>query len=201
VVSQPATRLEPALSEPTDEALMERYAREGDREAFEVLFRRYAPRMLGLFRRSTGRDDVAQDLVQQTFLHVHRARRDYRIGKPLRPWLFAIAMNVRREHFRRSARRKETPLDPVRHGEPSQEPDASTATERVVRRALQQLPEPQREVVLLHYYEGLSMAEVAQAVGASRSAVKVRAHRAYNVLRDILGGTVASDAHRRGGES
>ena len=117
---------------------MERYAREGDREAFELLFRRYAPRMLGLFRRSTGRDDVAQDLGQQTFLHVHRARRDYRIGKPLRPWLFAIAMNVRREHFRRSARRKETPLDPVRHGEPSQEPDASTATERVVRRALQQ---------------------------------------------------------------
>jgi len=178
---------------------MERYVRDADRAAFEALFRRYAPRLLGLFRRSTGRDDVAQDLVQQTFLHIHRARRDFRLGRPLRPWLFAIAMNVRREHFRRASRRKETPLDPVRHGEPSQEPDASTATERVVRRALQQLPEAQREVVLLHYYEGLSMAEVAQAVGASRSAVKVRAHRAYRVLREILGGTVEVDAHRSGG--
>lgn len=188
--------MEPALAEPSDEALMERYVRDGDRAAFEELFRRYAPRMLGLFRRSTGRDDLAQDLVQQTFLHMHRARRDFRLGRPVRPWLFAIAMNVRRDHVRRTSRRSETPLDPVRHGEPSQAPEASTATERVVRRALQQLPEAQREVVLLHYYEGLSMREVAQAVGASRSAVKVRAHRAYKVLRDILDGTVEADAHR-----
>lgn len=178
---------------------MEAYARRGERRAFEVLFRRYAPRLLGLFRRSTGNDALAQDLVQQTFLHLHRARRDYRTGKKFRPWLFAIAMNVRREHFRRRQRRQETPLDPARHGEPAQAPEASTPTERVVRRALQQLPEAQREVVLLHYYEGLSMQEVAQAVGASRSAVKVRAHRAYKVLRDILDGTFEGETHPTGG--
>lgn len=177
---------------------MKAYARGGDRGAFELLFQRYAPRLLGLFRRSTGSDALAQDLVQQTFLHVHRARRDFRQGKPVRPWVFAIAMNVRREHFRRAKRRPETPLDGARHPEPSQAPDASTPTERVVRRALQQLPEAQREVVLLHYYEGLSMQEVAQAVGASRSAVKVRAHRAYKVLREILDGTPDGDAHRKG---
>lgn len=177
---------------------MERYARGGDRAAFEALFRRYAPRMVGLFRRTTGSNELANDLVQQTFLHVHRARRDFKRGRRLRPWIFAIAMNVRREHFRRMGRRAETPLDAELH-EPSQAPDASTATERLVRRALQQLPEAQREVVLLHYYEDLSMAEIAQAVGASRSAVKVRAHRAYKVLREILGGTLDADPHRKGG--
>lgn len=185
--------------EATDEELMERYARTGDRAAFSVLFARFAPRLLGLFRRSTGDVALAQDLVQQTFLHIHRARRDFRRGAKVRPWVFAIAMNVRREHFRRAARRPETPLDPTRH-QPSQPPDASTATERAVRRALAQLPEAQREVVLLHYYEGLSMQEVAQTVGASRSAVKVRAHRAYKVLRDILGGTEGEPRHPTSGD-
>ena len=186
--------------EPTDEELMSRYARSGDREAFGLLFSRYAPRLLGLFRRSTGDQALAQDLVQQTFLHIHRARRDFRRGAKVRPWFFAIAMNVRREHFRRAGRRPETPLDPARH-QPSQPPDASTATERAVRRALARLPEAQREVVLLHYYEGLSMHEVAQAVGASRAAVKVRAHRAYKVLREILGGTEHEPRHPTAGES
>lgn len=177
---------------------MLRYARDADRSAFEDLFRRYAPRLLGLFKRSTLNDALAHDLVQVTFLQVHRARRDYRSGAPVRPWLFAIAMNARRDHFRRASTRRETPVEAGDHAEPAQAPDASTATERVVRRALAELPEAQREVVLLHYYEGLSMAEVATAVGASRSAVKVRAHRAYQVLRDILGGTDGDEQHRRG---
>lgn len=184
---------------PTDEQLMTRYVADGDRAAFRALFDRYGPRLLGLFRRSVGREDLAQDLVQQTFLHVHRARKDFRRGAKLRPWLYAIAMNVRREHFRKVGRRPEQPLDPDGPHVPSQDPEASTATERAVRRALEQLPEAQREVVLLHYYEGLSMAEVASAVGASRSAVKVRAHRAYNTLREILGGTDVPERHPTGG--
>lgn len=175
---------------------MKRYARDGDRAAFEALFRRFAPRFLGLFRRSTLSDALANDLVQNTFLQIHRARKDYRVGAPVRPWVFAIAMNTRRDHFRAVKRRPITTTEPS--AEPSQAPDASTATERAVRRALAELPEAQREVVLLHYYEGLSMAEVAHAVGASRSAVKVRAHRAYQVLRDILGGTDGPEQHPRG---
>jgi RNA polymerase sigma factor (sigma-70 family) len=178
---------------------MERYARAGDRAAFELLYQRYAPRLRGLFRRHLGRDDAAQDLVQQTFLHLHRARRDYRAGAPVRPWIFTIATNVRRDHARRASTRREVLLD---HGtrDRVQAPDVSSATDRLVRRALARLPEAQREVVLLHYYEGLTMAEVAQAVGASRSAVKVRAHRAYKALRGALGGTDGVAGHPEGGE-
>jgi len=172
---------------PTDEVLMRQYVVDGERGAFEALFRRYAVRLNGYFLRTVGSESLAQDMVQQTFLHVHRARADFRQGAPFRPWLYAIAANVRREHFRKRYRRPETQLDPAVHGEPTTAPATSTRTDRLVRRALDALPESQREVVVLHWYEELSFAEIAELVGASRSAVKVRAHRAYNKLRQVLG--------------
>lgn len=170
--------------EPTDESLMASYVTAKDRSAFEALYRRHAPKLYAFFRRTVRSDHVAQDLTQQTFLHLHRARRDYRQGRPLRPWLYTIAVNVRRQHVRTRMRRPEAPIEAA--AEPSTGPGVSTATDRLVRRALEELPEGQREVVVLHWYQGLSFAEIAEAVGASRSAVKVRAHRAYNRLRELL---------------
>lgn len=177
-----------ASREPSDEELMRRYADRGDRAAFEALFRRFAPRLLAYFRRTTRSDTTAQDLTQQTFLQLHRARRDYRRGAAVRPWLFTIASNVRRDHVRRTLRRPEQALEADRHPEPSVAPATTTARERVVRRAVEALPEGQREVLLLHWYEGLSFPEIARALGLGTSAVKVRAHRAYKALRLSLSG-------------
>ena len=171
----------------TDEVLMRRYVQEGDRAAFQTLFQRYGGRLHGFFLRSLRSPTEASDLVQQTFLHFHRARADFREGAPVRPWLYTIAVNVKREFFRRRKRKPETSLDPVVHGEPSREPDASTALQRRVQRALSELPDAQREVIVLHWYEGLSFPEISELVGASVSAVKVRAHRGYNRLRELLG--------------
>lgn len=174
------------MTEPSDEALMKQYVLEGDRHAFEVIFRRYGPRLRGMFRRAGVSEAIAQDMVQQTFLHVHRARNDFRLDGRLRPWLFAIGMNVRREHFRRRQRKPEDQLDLERHKEPSIGPDASSPSDRLVQRALAALPDNQREVILLHWFEELSFPEVAEIVGASHAAVKVRAHRGYERLRHIL---------------
>lgn len=171
----------------SDDELMGRYAATGERVSFEQLFMRYAGRLHAYFVRNLGPGPHAQDLVQQTFLHVHRARRDFRQGAPFRPWVYTIAANLRRQHVRRALRKPEAQLDPERHPEPSVSPQASSATDRAVRRALDSLSESQREVVVLHWYQELSFPEVAQVVGASTSAVKVRAHRAYKKLRDILG--------------
>ena len=170
-----------------DRDLMRRYVEDDDARAFEALFARHADPLLGVFRRVGCDDALARDLLQQTFLHLHRARHDFDLSRPLRPWLLTIALNVRREHFRRRARRPETALDPDRHREPSVSPDASSATDRLVRRALDTLPDAQREVIVLHWFEGLSFAEIAEVVGATRSAVKVRAHRGYQQLRAVLG--------------
>ena len=167
---------------------MERYLA-GDHRAFDEIFRRYGPRLFGWFRRSALSDAVSHDLVQQTFLHFHRARADFRPGAAVRPWLFAIGANVRREYFRKYQRlARERPLDDA--PEPAQAPDVAGAEQRAVRRALESLPDASREVVVLHWYEGFTFAEIGDLVGASTSAVKVRAHRAYRKLRDVLGGGV-----------
>lgn len=171
----------------TDEALMERYALTGQREAFEALFRRYAPKLSLMLARTSGASDRVDDLLQKTFMHVHRARADYQPSRPFRPWVYTIALNVRREESRRKARKKETSLDVDEIREPSVQPDTTTLEQRAVQRALMRLSESHREVVVLHWYEGLSFPEIGVMLGASTSAVKVRAHRAYQQLRGILG--------------
>ncbi len=157
-----------------------------DPAAFEHLFRRHAPRMRGYFIRNGVRGETAGDLVQQTFLHLHRARADFRAGNKLRPWFYTIAANVRRMHFRRAGRKPEAEWNPDSHGEPSVGPLSSTPEQRTLRRALDQLRANQRDVLVLHYYEEQSFSEVAEVLGISTSAAKGRAHRAYKLLRALL---------------
>lgn len=161
----------------------------GDVGAFQELHARYGPKLLALMRRSLFRQDEAADLVQQTFLQLHRARKDFRQGALLRPWLYTIALNLKRKHFRTVKRRPTTPLE-VDVGGADAPPDRglerSEDVERV-REALGRLPAAQREVIELHWFEGLPFAEVASVVGISLSAAKVRAHRGYKRLREHLG--------------
>lgn len=160
----------------------------GDEAAFAALFERHSGPLYGVLRRSLPSDDDARDLLQQTFLQLHRARHDFRPEARLRPWLYTIALNLKREFFRRRQRRPETPLDLERHREPSVEPAVQGRFEHVVevRRAVAALPESQRVVIELHWFEELSFAEIAETLGLGLSAVKVRAHRGYNRLREAL---------------
>lgn len=183
------------VSDLTDEALMSAYVG-GDRSAFEEIFRRYAPILHGMARRQLRSEELARDIVQQTFLHVHRARLDFRQGARLKPWVFTIATNLVREHFRRSGRRPETSYEEMRDESPSVEPSVEPvdlaeiqATQLDVGRlrdALGRLPESQRLVIELHWIQGYPFPEVAKMVGASVSAVKVRAHRGYQKLRTMV---------------
>jgi RNA polymerase sigma-70 factor (ECF subfamily) len=166
---------------PTDEELMAAYAA-GDERAFDELFRRYAPLLERAMLRRLSNDGDAQDLVQQTFLQLHRARLDFDTARRFRPWLFTIAFNLQRELSRSRARRPTSPLD-VDVASPSTGPSAEVED---VRRALATLPEQTREVITLHWLEGLAFADVAALVGASEGAVKVRAHRGYLALRKFF---------------
>lgn len=169
-----------------DEALMRRYVASGDRAAFRALFDRYAGRLGAFFLRGGCDRAAAQDLVQTTFLHVHRARNDYDPSRPFKPWIFTIAANVRREQWRRAKRKPEAPLEPGQEG--SVGPETTSASDRLVRRALEDLPDNQREVVLLRWYAGLSFPEIGETLGIQTTAAKVRGHRALKALRQILGG-------------
>lgn len=174
--------------------LMERVA-DGDDAAYAELYRALAPRLLRFLQRLTGRADVAEDLTQETFLRLHRARGAYD-GGPLVPWLFAIARNVAIDHGR-SARVRRTAQSTSEDGLLEQQPAGanlnaeSAAIARqaaeVVERELALMTPARREAFVLLRYEGMSVAEVAQIVDATESAVKLRAFHAYEQLRRALG--------------
>ena len=180
----------------TDEVLMQGYVAGQDR-AFDALFTRYATRLHAFFSRSFRSGAVADDLVQTTFLKVHAARGSYNPGLPVRPWLFGIAARVRIDELRRRYRAAERASDEElgdltlpTDAAADRWPEATEEAERV-RAAIDGLPEAQRIVVLLHRFEGLTFAEIAEALSVdgpklTEVAVRVRAFRAFATLRDSL---------------
>jgi RNA polymerase sigma-70 factor (ECF subfamily) len=182
--------------EANEEALMAAYVA-GDADAFERLFRTLAPSIHAFFVRSVGRGAAAEDLLQTTFLKIHAARSTWRTGERLRPWVFTIAARVRLDWLRRQGRTQDQIeddglADPERHDDPG---DALLAHERAerVRSALDSLPEPQRVVIHLHRFEGLSFAEIGTILGTSEGAARLRAFRAYGQLRTLLADLVTEE--------
>lgn len=171
-----------------EEELMRRYLA-GDRAAFAALYGVLAPRVHGFFLRSFGATDVADDLLQTTFLKLHRARDTFRPGARVRPWVFGIAARVRADELRRRYRlprsTTDDALDDLRYSVPPPRPEASEIAARV-QEAVGRLPEGQRVVVLLHRFEGMTFGEIGEALGAAEGAVRIRAFRAYAALRRAL---------------
>lgn len=180
------------MEDASDEALMTAYL-DGDQAAFEKLFGRLAPSIHGFFMRAFGSRALADDLLQTTFLKVHRARRQWNRDKKLRPWLFSIAARVRLDELRRKyGLREDTGAEAVEAAAEKAQPEtvdpavAADVKARVAA-ALDRLPESQRVVVHLHRFEGLTFGEIAKVLGTSEGAVKLRAFRAYGELREQLG--------------
>jgi RNA polymerase sigma factor (sigma-70 family) len=177
-------------SDASDEALMTAYVR-GEREAFAVLFGRLAPRLHAFFTRSFADGGTADDLLQVTFLQIHRSRAKYHSGLPLRPWIFSIAERVRIDELRRRYRRPEMVSDEELDDTaeplaPGRQDDAAQDLAAQVQRALGSLPPSQRVVIHLHRFEGMTFPEIAIALGATEGAIKLRAFRAYERLRTLL---------------
>lgn len=177
------------MAERTDEELMGAYVG-GDPAAFRELFARYAPMLMRQTVRHLRSEELAREVVQQTFFQVHAARNDFNPDRRLRPWVVTIAMNLVREHYRRRKRRRETVLDEARDAVAPivQSPIERRERAELLRAAMEKLPPTQREVVELHWFEERPFAEVAEIVGSTEGAVRVRAHRAYKKLEELLRG-------------
>jgi len=170
----------PAPAPITDEVLMAAYLK-GDMSAFAELFRRYTPVLERLLWRSL-RDEVP-DFVQQTFLHVHRARHTFAEGALFRPWVVSIAINLKHEHFRRMNRRLAIHPDLFTFGaRPPSEPDTIYEADQAWR-ALESLPSRERQVLELLCGGGLSAADIAAEMRTTTAGVKSLAHRARQRLR------------------
>jgi len=175
---------------PTDEELMSAYVA-GDARACEKLFARLAPRVHAFFRRSFRDEGVADDLLQVTFMKVHRARAQYRRDLKLGPWLFAVAARVRVDELRRRFRLPEDADEDaiaLAEAQPQPDPPLDSDVKDAVRAALDALPQSQRTVIHLHRYEGMTFAKIAQVLGTTAGAVKLRAFRGYETLREQLKG-------------
>jgi RNA polymerase sigma-70 factor (ECF subfamily) len=171
---------------------MERYAA-GDDLAFEEVYDALAPRLYAfVLRRTQGNRARAEDLVQQTFLQMHHARGRFTPGADVVPWAYSIARRLLIDSVRRGTReviaedsvfdREVAPL--------ASADDLIVAKEMaiLVEAELARMPPAQREAFDLVKSEGMSMAEAAEALGTTVTAVKLRAHRAYEAIRVVLGG-------------
>ena len=175
--------------------LMRRY-QDGDATAFRELYAIVAPRLLGYLIKMARDRAVAEDLLQQTFLKIHRARATYVHGADPLPWIYSIAHRTFIDETRRVKRaivKAEGEVPEVAAGidgesvERRDEPRVDTALAQEALDALAQLPEQQREAVVLTKLDGKSVAEAAAIAGTSVGAMKVRAHRGYEALRRVLG--------------
>jgi RNA polymerase sigma-70 factor (ECF subfamily) len=161
-------------------------AQGGDRQAYRALLDDLGPAVLAYLRRKLANPQEVDDVYQEVLLAIHVSRHTYAPGRPLEPWVFAIAAHVlaRQMHHSRRRATREVLVDvlPVEHVE------APEPSLREVRQALGQLPPRQREAVELLHVAGLSADLAATRAGTTAGALRVRAHRAHSTLRTLLSG-------------
>lgn len=172
----------------TDADLLGRIAAR-DRGAFETLYRRYARPLYGLALRMLGDRGRAEDAVQEAFTSVWRSASNYRAERgPAAPWLYAVARNAIVDRAR--ARRDpvaEVPDTPSGELGPPERAEAAFVSWRV-HRALEELPEAEREALELAYWGGLSQSEVAGYLGIPLGTVKTRTRSGLARLATLLEG-------------
>jgi RNA polymerase sigma-70 factor (ECF subfamily) len=175
-----------AANDVTDGELIRRTG-DGDRNAFEALYRRYSRPVFGLALRRLGDRGRAEDAVQETFASIWRAARSYRPERgPGAPWLYAVARNA---IIDRSRVRSEPPADPPDQASTEVGPDERAEagwTAWRIHRALEELSPNERAVIELAYWSGLSQSEVAEYLGIPLGTVKTRTRAALAHLADQL---------------
>jgi RNA polymerase sigma-70 factor (ECF subfamily) len=184
----------------------------GDELSFELLLRKYRTPLVNFLCRMVKEQAAAEDLAQEVFLRVYRARKEYSPSAKFSTWLFRIATNLALNAIRDGRYRKmqisiDTPRD---EDEPVIEIAARETRvddrlieeerNRMIRGAILALPEKQRAAVILHKYQEMDYAEIGKILGCSESALKSLLFRAYETLRVQLALLVARPAAQTAGE-
>jgi len=184
----------------------------GDEASFDLLLRKYRLPLVNFLFRMVRDAATAEDLAQEVFLRVYRARKQYSPSAKFTTWLFRIATNLALNSVRDNRHRRadvsidvkaeedeaprELPAREMRIDEHMIERDRS----ELIRRAVAALPEKQRAAVLLHKYEEMDYGEIAKVLECSESALKSLLFRAYETLRVQLAPLVAQPMAPRAGE-
>lgn len=177
------------LRQLTDEQLMARAKADND-AAFEELYHRFARRLKGFFFLQLGGDEeLAADATHDVFLRAYEARNRYQEGKSVSTWLFTIAYNICRNHYRSNA--YEMQLSATLDAEPISEEQIeiqldAAALDEALAQVLSELPPPLHQLFSLHYQEELTIPQVAEIVGIPEGTVKSRLHKTMNIIRKKL---------------
>jgi RNA polymerase sigma factor (sigma-70 family) len=172
--------------------------RDGDLVQLGALFERHHVSLFNFFLRLTGSRQLSEDLVQEAFIRILKYRKSFRLGGEFRPWLYKLARNAVAAHFRKHGR------DHLPPGEPEervcQSPLALDEMQRaedarLLRAALLRLPWERREVLLLSRFGELRYDQIAELLGCSVGAVKLRVHRAVRQLREVFDGLAGRTPH------
>jgi len=171
----------------------------GDEQSFALLLHRYRSPVINFLYRMVRNRAQAEDLAQEVFLRVYRARGGYEPSAKFSTWLFRIATNLALNSVRDTRQQKkeisieqpageteegeERPLDVEERSANIEEHLVEEVRSRMIREAVERLPEKQRAAVLLHKYEELSYGEIAKSLRCSESALKSLLFRAYETLR------------------
>jgi RNA polymerase sigma-70 factor (ECF subfamily) len=185
---------QPAVVNPSDEALVRRL-RAGDSAAGEALVRRHYEPLMRYLQRLCGSDHLAEEMHQQTWLSVldHIGRFDASSGVgagAFKAWLFRIATNKANDLWRSRAREKAA-HDGIRRVVETEAPAAGLGMERdeqqaQLRLAIEQLPENQKQVLLLRYYSGMKFIEIAELLGCPLNTALGRMHKAILNLKESM---------------
>ncbi|HKF39763.1 MAG TPA: sigma-70 family RNA polymerase sigma factor [Candidatus Acidoferrum sp.] len=186
----------------------------GDEASFELLLHRYRTPLVNFLYRMVRNREQAEDLAQEVFLRVYRAREDYVPSAKFTTWLFRIATNLALNSVRDTRYRKlevsiDAPISETEDGDertldiPEKHPNieqhlVEDARRKMIRHAIDKLPEKQRAAVLLHKYQELDYAEIAKILACSESALKSLLFRAYESLRVELAPLVAQQVKNQG---
>jgi len=201
VVNSDTSTRQAAYRRDPDVKLMLR-VKNGDDEAFTQLVKAYQDRLVGIFHHLLNDQEAAEDLAQDVFLRVYRARNGYKPMAKFSTWLFRIANNLASNTRRSKGRRKEVPLNVRDSGPIGPRPQEKLVAEKSallptrqldrrelqanVRSAMETLNERQRMAVLLHKFEGMSYADIGATMEMSPAAVKSLLSRARENLRTKL---------------
>jgi len=185
----------------------------GDDASFDLLLVKYRSPLVNFLHRMVRDTATAEDLAQEVFLRVYRARKQYTPSAKFTTWLFRIATNVALNSVRDTRRqRMEVSLDAPVNEEDSAPRELPGREMRIdehllerdraefIRRAIGSLPEKQRVAVLLHKYEEMDYAEIARVLDCSEGALKSLLFRAYETLRVELAPLVSQPVRHRAGE-
>ena len=181
-------RLHP-LRQQTDEQLMAKAAAGSD-TAFEELYRRYARRLKGFFFLQLGGDEeLAADATHDVFLRAYEARDRYQEGRKVDTWLFTIAYNICRNHYRSNAYEAQLlatlDAEPITNQQIEVQLD-QTALDEALTQVLAELPAPLHQIFSLHYQEELTIPQIAEIVGVPEGTIKSRLHKTMNIIRKKL---------------